>query len=288
MPHLVMMGLLVAGLVTGVRLWWQHAPVPGLELSLFWGGVNLILVSVAILAAAEIPEWRTVFRIKRRRPCELMTGEQRFSGIVVDINETGARIHLREPLPNGHGRVRCRIKGTAGAYLTLEANVCRQIQLSSSAVEIGVTFVDVEEQQIQALIVMTFSDASVWNQPEVEPGIFRSLWSVIRVFHKLFAKRRVSHRRSLRSPYRQNCLLVFRDRIVTGRVDEISQEGCSIQIPGTVDVVGERGVLYVDRFSVKIRRVWAMPCGQMVMTGFAIERGEKGADQWQDLTARAA
>jgi hypothetical protein len=26
----------------------------------------------------------------------------------------------------------------------------------------------------------------------------------------------------------------------------------------------------------------------MVMTGFAIERGEKGADQWQDLTARAA
>jgi cellulose synthase (UDP-forming) len=222
MPHLVMMGLLVAGLVTGIRLWWQHAPVPGLELSLFWGGVNLILVSVAMLAAAEIPEWRTLFRIKRRRPCELMTGEQRLSGVVVDINETGARIHLSEPLPNGHGRVRCRIKETAGAYLTLEANVCRQIQLSSSAVEIGVTFVDVEEQQIQALIVMTFSDASVWNQPEVEPGIFRSLWSLIRVFHKLFAKRRVSHRRSLRTPYRQDCLLVFRDRIVTGRVDEIS------------------------------------------------------------------
>jgi hypothetical protein len=31
-----------------------------------------------------------------------------------------------------------------------------------------------------------------------------------------------------------------------------------------------------------------MPCGEMVMTGFEIERGEKGADQWQDLTARAA
>jgi cellulose synthase (UDP-forming) len=287
-PHLVMMGVLVAGLVTGIRLWWQHAPIPGLELSLFWGGVNLMLVSVALLAAVEIPEWRTRFRINRRRPCEVTASENRFSGVVVDINETGARIHLSEPLPNGHGRLRCRIKGTAGAYLTLEANVCRHIRLSSSAVEIGVKFIGVDERQTQALIALTFSDASVWNQPEAEPGIFRSLWSVICVFHKLFAKRRVSHRRSLRTPYQEDCRLVFQDRIVTGRVDEISQDGCSIQIPGTVDVVGERGILYVDRCSVKIRRVWASPCGETVKTGFAIERGEKGADQWQDLAARAA
>ncbi|MDH4083658.1 MAG: glycosyltransferase [Nitrospira sp.] len=287
-PHLVVMGLLVAGFVTGIRLWWQNVLVPGLEISLFWGGVNVVLVSVVIMAAAELPEWRTLIRIKRRRPCELVTEKQHLQGAVIDINETGACIHLSEPLADNAGRLLCRIKGTAGEYLVLEATICRQIRLSAISVEIGAKFVEVDEKQTEALIAMAFSDSSVWNQPEGEPGMFRSLWSVIAAFHKLFTKPRMSNRRYLRTPYRQECRLVFRDRIVIGRLGEISEEGFSVHIPGTIDLIDDRGVLYVGGFSGKIRRTWVMQDKDTVIAGFVIERIQKGADQWRALTAQAA
>ena len=288
MPHLVMMGLLVAGLVTGIRLWWQDVAVPGLGISLFWCGINLILVSVALMAAAELPEWRALFRIKRRRPCEVVTEKHCLHGVVVDINETGACLHLNEPIADDAGKLLCKIRGMAGEYLVLEAAICRQTRLSEATVEIGVKFVEVEEKQAEALIAMAFSDSSVWNQPETEPGIFRSLWSVVAAFHKLFSKSRMSNRRYIRTPYRQECRLVFRDRIVTGTFDEISEEGFSVHIPGTIDLIDDRGVLYVNGFSGKIRRTWVMQNKDTVIAGFAIERIQKGADQWRALTAQAA
>jgi hypothetical protein len=94
LPHVIIMGLLIAGLVTGIRLWMESVPLPGLEVSLFWGTVNLILVGVAILAAAELPEWRNTFRIRHKLPCELVAGEERLTGTVEDINETGALIRV--------------------------------------------------------------------------------------------------------------------------------------------------------------------------------------------------
>ncbi|MDR4469975.1 MAG: glycosyltransferase [Nitrospira sp.] len=289
MPHLVVMGLLVAGLVTGIRLWWQNVSVPGLEISLFWGGINLILVSVALMVAAELPEWRTLFRIKRRRLCEVVTEKQHLQGVVADINETGACIHLSEPLADSEGRLRCRIQAAVGGeHLTLEAIICRQKRISATSVEIGAKFVEMEENDIRALIAMAFSDSSVWNQQEVQPGIFQSMWSVLRAFNKLFAKSRTSNRRHLRTPYRQECRLVFRDRIVAGKLDEISQEGFSVHIPGTVDLIDDQGVLYVDRISGKIRRTWVMQDKDTVMAGFTIEQIQRGADQWQALTTRAA
>jgi cellulose synthase (UDP-forming) len=288
LPHLIIMGLLVAGLVTGIRLWMANVPLPGLEVSLFWGAVNLMLIGVVILSAAELPEWRKTFRIRRRLPCQLVRGEERLNGIVKDINETGALIRVNKQLLKGDGRILCSVKNQAGDWLTVKSRLCRQEEVSSNAVEIGLKFIDVDEKTVDSLIAATFSDPRPWNQPEVEPGIFQSLWSLFRVSRKVVKTSRKSHRNDLRIPYQDHCLLVLPNRTLEGIVEEISVTGLSVNIPGTVDLVGENGTLYVESVVLKVRRSWVMQCEGAVVAGFAIEQVEKGADQWRELTSLAA
>ena len=288
LPHLIIMGLLIVGLVTGVRLWIAKVPLPGLEISLFWGAVNLILVGVAILSAAEAPEWRKTFRIRHRLPCQLVRGTERLNGIVKDINETGALIRVNKQLLKGDGQILCIVKDRVGHRLTVNGRICRQEQVSSNAVEIGLKFIDVDERTADLLIVAAFCDSRAWNQPEVEPGIFQSLWSLLRVFRKLVKTSRVSHRGDLRLPYRENCLLVLPGRSLKGTVAEISATGLSVNFPGTVDLIGETGTLYVESVVLKVHRCWTMQCEGTVVAGFTIEQVDKGADQWQELTSLAA
>ena len=288
LPHFIIMGLLIAGLVTGIRLWFAKIPLPGLEVSLFWGAVNLILVGVAILAAVELPEWRRTFRIRRRLPCQLVRGAERFNGIVKDINETGVLIRINKQFLKGEGPIVCSVKNQAGDRLTVKGRLCRQEEVSSNAVEIGLKFIDVDEKTADSLIAATFSDSRAWNQPEVEPGIFQSLWSLLRVFRKVVKTSRKSHRSDPRLPYRENCLLVLLDRTLEGTVEQISATGLSVNIPGTVDLVGENGTLYVESFALKVRRRWAMQCEGTVLAGFTIEQVDKGADQWRERTSLVA
>jgi cellulose synthase (UDP-forming) len=287
-PHLITMGLLIAGIVTGLRLWFERVPVPGLEISLFWGSVNLVLVSVTVLAAAELPNWRKAFRIKRRLPCELVAGDTRLRGVVADLNETGACFHTTEQVPVTAQPVVVRIDGEPGESLTLAATIRRQERVLPNKVEIGLEFVDVQEHQVRALILKSFSDSSAWNRPMIEPGILRSLWAMLRVFRLVVAKSRTSHRRYLRRPYRQDCRLAFQDRILAGTLGMISPRGVSVNVPGTVDLLGEEGTLEMDTFTLKIHRTWAIQCDDIVRAGFRIERVEKGAEQWRELTAHAA
>src|SRR5713101_3793447 len=288
LPHLIIMGLLIAGLVTGIRLWIANVPPPGLEVSLFWGLVNLILIGVVILAAAELPEWRKTFRIRHRLPCELIAAGERFSGTVEDMNETGALIHVNRQLLEGNDHLLFSVINLAGDCLTIESRMCRQERVSSDAIEIGLKFIDVDDKTGDSLIAAVFSDTRVWNQPEVEPGIFRSLWSLLRVFKKIVKTSRKSHRSELRLAYRENCRLVLPDRTLEGTVEQISATGLSVNIPGTVELVGENGTLYVESFVLKVRRRWAMQYEGTVLAGFTIEQVDNGAEQCRERTSLVA
>jgi hypothetical protein len=288
LPHLIIMGLLIAGLVTGIRLWMENVPLPGLEVSLFWGSVNLILIGVVILAASELPEWRKTFRIRHRLSCELIAAGERFSGTVEDMNETGTLIHVNRQLLEGNDQLLFSVTNLAGDCLTIESRMCRQQRLSSDAIEIGLKFIDLDDEAGDSLIAAVFSDSSAWNEPEAEPGIFRSLWSLLRVFKKIVKTSRKSHRRNLRLVYREKCRLVLPDRTLEGTVEQISSTGLSVNIPGTVDLVGESGTLYVESVALKVRRRWVIQTEGTVVAGFAIEQVEKGADQWRELTSLAA
>ena len=288
LPHLIIMGLLIVGLVTGIRLWIAQVPLPGLEVSLFWASVNLILVGVAILAAAEVPDWRRTFRIRHRLPCRLVRGEERLNGIVKDINETGALIRVNKQFLKGDGQIFCSVRNRVGDRLTVKGRICRQEEVSPNAVEIGLKFIDVDEKTADKLILAAFSDSRVWNQPEVEQGIFRSLWSLLRVFRKVVKTSRKSHRRDFRLPYREKCLLVLPDRSLEGTVEQISVTGLSVNMPGTIDLLGENGTLYMEPFVFKVHRKWAMQREGTVLAGFTIEQVDRGAVQWRERTSLAA
>ena len=288
LPHLIIMGLLIVGLVTGIRLWKAQVPLPGLEVSLFWGSVNLILVSVAILAAAELPEWRKKFRIRRRLPCELMRGDQQLRGIVDDINEGGALIRVNKQLLMGDGDILLSVVTARGERLTVNSRMCRHKQISPCVVSIGLKFIDVDEKTTDSLIAATFADSRAWNHPEIEPGIFQSLWSLLRVFKKVIKTSRSSHRHYPRVPYQQVCRLEFQGRTLLGTVDQISLNGLTLKIPGSVKLLGQHGAVYVGSFAFQVRRRWAMQCGGTVVAGFAIEQVHRGADRWRDLTSSAA
>jgi hypothetical protein len=73
-----------------------------------------------------------------------------------------------------------------------------------------------------------------------------------------------------------------------GTVEQISSTGLLVNIPGTVDLVGENGTLYVESIALKVRRRWAMQCEGTVLAGFTIEQVDKGADQWRERTSLVA
>lgn len=287
LPHLIIMVLLIAGLVTGVRLWMENVPLPGLEISLFWGAVNLMLIGVVILASVELPEWRNKFRIRRQLPCELIAAGEGLSGTVEDMNETGALIRVNRQLPEENGHSRLKVINPIGDHFTIESRICRQKQVSPDIVEVGLKFVGIDDKTGDTLIAAAFSDSRAWNQPEPEPGILRSLWSLLHVFRKAVKTSRKSHRNDLRLPYRENCLLMLADRTLEGTVEQISATGLSVNLPGTVDLVDENGTLYMDSVALKVRRCWAMQREGAVVAGFAIEQVEKGSDQWRELTSLA-
>ena len=204
------------------------------------------------------------------------------------MNETGALIHINRQLLEGNDQLFFSVTNLAGDCLTIESRMCRQQRLSSDAIEVGLKFIDVDEKTGDSMIATVFSDSSAWNQHEAEPGIFRSLWSLVLVFKKIVKTSRKSHRSDLRLAYRENCRLVLPDRTLEGTVEQISSTGLSVNIPGTVDLVGENGTLYVESVALRVRRRWVMQAEGTVVAGFAIEQVEKGADRWQELTLRAA
>jgi cellulose synthase (UDP-forming) len=287
-PHLVMLGLLVAGLATGIRLWMEGRPVLGLEVSLFWGVVNLVLIGVAILAAAEVPEWRKIFRIKRRLPCELILGTERFQGLVMNLNETGALVRVNKRFLSEEDQVVCIIKNQADDHITVHGEVRRHAAISPNAVEVGLKFLDVDQKTAESLIVAAFADPRLWNRPEDDPGIWRSLWSVLRVYKKLFQRFRTSRRYELRIPCRERCRLIAGSRMLDGTIEQVSETGLLMTVQGTADYVAEHGTLLVEKAQLKVRRCWVRQSGQTVLAGFLVERVDGGVHQWRNFYQQAA
>jgi len=287
-PHLVVMGLLITGLVTGTRLWLADVPLPGLEVSLFWGWVNLVLIGVAILAAAELPEWRKTFRLRHRQVCEVLRGDQRWGGIVENIDEHGALIRVNKQVLEAEGDLLVNVKSRTGKHLIVRSRLCRHTQVSATAAAVGVKFLDVDEKVRDAVMATAFSNSHSWNRPETESGIFKSFWSVLWAFAKLIKTSRNTLRHGSRVPHRQVCRLELQGRTVLGTVEQISLHGCSVQVPGTVDRLGDHGALYVGPCAFQVRRRWVRQGEGIVVAGFAIEQVNRGADQWEKLVSLAA
>jgi cellulose synthase (UDP-forming) len=287
-PHLVLFGLLVAGLSNGVYHWLNGGDMPGLAVSLFWGSINLVLLAVAMLSAVELPEWRKAMRVRCQIPCVVISPEGQVTGTVEDLSEHGGLVVVPHPLRTEAPEILLSLATPHGDRVTVTARVRRQVRRSPESVGIGLEFLHLEAKTVYALLALMSADAQICNQPEVEPGIGRSLWSLLSVLRMLYPLSRSSQRRHRRVRFHQTCRLEFRGRALAGTVHDVTLGGLSVKTAASLDLLGEDGILYLEHFVVKVRRMWAMECEGEMMVGFRIERIDRGADQWRELHSLAA
>jgi cellulose synthase (UDP-forming) len=186
LPHVLVGCLLVVGLGMGVQQWLSGAAIPGIEVSLFWGALNILLLAVTILASLEVPEWRKTHRNRRQLGCLVMSGQEHFSGTLENLNEKGALIRLSNTPLTDDTDLLVSLRDAKSNVLTLQAHVCSRTLDSSGNMAVGVEFINVDEKTVYALIALMFGDANVWNQSTADSGIWKNLWSLLSVLTVAF------------------------------------------------------------------------------------------------------
>jgi cellulose synthase (UDP-forming) len=282
-PHLVLFGLLLAGLTLGVQQWLNHQATPGLEVSLFWGVVNLFLISLAILSANELPQWRNGFRLPRRLPCELITGRTRISGWTRDLNEEGACVEVKEPLLLTSGLVTFRLADSWGAKVAIQSMVTRQ-EKTASCIEVGVSFVEPTEADTRAITAHVFTPPATWVHAKgSEPGIWHSFWSLFSAYASAWQSRRPARRHFPRLVREMDCEIAFHGRSYRGRTKDICFVGLAVAIDGEFGHASGPALIYLEGVTLKVFLIGVGRCGRQIVAQFRVESVDMGEAQWRAL-----
>ena len=282
-PHLVLFGLLLAGLTVGIQLWLSNGSTPGLEVSLFWGAVNLFLVTLAILSANELPQWRNSFRLPRRLHCELASDKTRISGITKDLNENGACVEVKEPLLLTSGIVTLHLRSPWGRKVSLQGMITRQEKTASGLV-VGVRFLELAEADGRTITAQMFSAPHTWTDPkESEPGIWNSFWSLVTAVRSAWQSRRPARRHFPRLMRQLECKIELHGRSYVGRTKDISFVGLSVAIDDAFSHVNGPALVFVEGITLKVSLIGAIRVGYHTIAQFRVEGVDKGEEQWQAL-----
>jgi cellulose synthase (UDP-forming) len=288
-PHLALFGLLIAGMAAGIRLWLNDRSTPGLEVSLFWAGVNLFLLTLAILAANELPQWRNSFRLPRRLPCKLASGDVRISGWTKDISEHGICVEVAEPMLLTSGLVTAHMYNSWGEIVSLQGLVTRQEKVESGRFEVGVNFLEVDDAGTAAIIQQMFHPPTTWSDAKGnEPGIWNSLWSLFTALRAAWHSRRHARRHFPRHRRQLRCSLDFHGRVYTGYTKDISFLGLAVVFNDEFDHGNGRGLLFLKDMTLKVALVGAVKRGRRTMAQFRVESVDKGKEQWHALNLSAS
>jgi len=282
-PHLVLFGLLLAGLTVGVQLWLSDRVTPGLEVSLFWGVVNLFLLTLAILSANELPQWRNIFRLPRRVPCELVSGDNRISGFTKNMSENGVCVEVTKPLLLTSGLVTVHLHSCSGDKIAIQGLVTRQ-ESSESNFEVGVGFVELDETGITAVTGQMFNPPNTWTDAkENEPGIWNSLWSLITAVRAAWQSRRPARRHFPRSQRQLACDLEFHGRRYSCHTKDISFLGLSVTVEDEFTSVSGPALLFLEGITLKVLLIGVIRHGRRTVAQFRVESVDKGEERWHAL-----
>ena len=282
-PHLVLFGLLLAGITVGFQLWLTHGEMPGLEISLFWGGVNLFLVSLAILSANELPQWRNSFRLPRRLPCELVTNNTRVPGLTKDLSEHGACIDVKQPLLVTSGLVTFHLPDAWGAKVAVQGMITRQ-EKTGSAIEVGVSFLEPAEAETRAITAHIFTSPSTWAHSKgVEPGIWRSFRSLLAACGSAWQSRRPARRHFPRLMCDLPCEIAFHGRSYAGRTKDLCFVGLAVVMDDDFEHESGPALVYLEGITLKVRLVSVCRQQGRAIAQFRVESVDKGEARWQAL-----
>lgn len=283
-PHLVVFGLLIAGLVLGFRHLRQGSAGPGLPVSLLWGSVNLLLLTVAMFVASEQTQGRRAFRLNRDFASELSVDGGTVTARIVNLNDEGAAVVLERPVFTASPSVVLLLTSSQGTLVRLTGRVVRQERRPTGDIDAGLQFVDVDDATRQVLIDKIFGDPAPWETNDrIQPGIGSSLRSLGYALTVPWRRFRWERRRMLRLPGRGWCRLNTHSLLLTGTVTDMSFTGVRALFPcaPTGPLAGSLLELPHVRLKVtplSIRRGW-----RRTAVRFRVDSIEQGEQRWREL-----
>jgi cellulose synthase (UDP-forming) len=283
-PHLVTFGLLVGGLALGIQDLRHGTGDPGLPVSLFWGFVNLILLTIAMFVASEQTQGRQAFRLNRDFVSELFVDGNPIAARILNINEHGVALSLTHPVFTVQDTVTLLLTSSQGRILRVAGRIVRQERLSSGGVGAGLQFLNLDDLTRQVLVEKIFGDPAPWEESyRFQPGIassLRSLCCALTVPWRSFTWER---RRMLRVSHETSCRLSTSTSLLSGKLEDMSFTGLSVLFPSSPKGSLVGALLELPRVTLKVSPVSVIYRLRTTCIRFRVESIERGEQHWREL-----
>lgn len=286
-PHLITFGLLVGGLVLGIQNLRHGTGDPGLPVSLFWGSVNLLLLTIALFVASEQTQGRQAFRLHRDFASELLADDSSAAARILNINEHGVALSLEHPVFTTRDTVTLLVTSAQGTIVRLPGRIIRQERLPSGGVGAALQFVELDDATREVLVDKIFGDPASWEGSDrFQPGIASSLRSLLFALTAPWRSFNWERRRMLRVPHESGCRLRTATVSLSGMLKDMSFTGVSVLFPSTPKGSLVGALLELPRVTLKVTPVSVIHRFRNTWVRFRVESIERGEQHWRELHQR--
>jgi cellulose synthase (UDP-forming) len=283
-PHLITFALLVIGLTLGVRHWWQGTGDPGLSVSLFWGGVNFLLLTVAMFVASEQTQGRQQFRLERDFVGGVFVDGEEMPAHVLNVSEQGAAVTVERPIFTSQDYILLALTSSRGVLLRLTARIVRQDPMPSGEVSLGLQFDELDDDTRQVLVDKIFGDPVPWEDTyRIQPGIGSSLRSLLHALTVPWRSLKWNRRGMIRVTGGTVCQIKTPSALLRGQVEDMSFTGVSALFTSSIKGSLAGSLLQLPGVTLKVSPVAVIRTGRKMLVRFRVESIESGEDRWRTL-----
>ena len=283
-PHLITYGLLVVGLTLGLRHWWQGTGDAGLSVSLFWGGVNFLLLTVAMFVASEQTQGRQQFRLERDFVGGMFVDGEEVPAQILNVSEQGAAVTVERPIFTSQDYVLLALTSSRGVLLRLTARIVRQDPMPSGEVSVGLQFDELDDDTRQVLVDKIFGDSVPWEATyRIQPGIGSSLRSLLYALTVPWRSLTWNRRGMIRVTGGTTCQIKTPAALMRGQVEDMSFTGVSARFTSSPKGSLAGSLLQLPGVTLKVSPVAVIQKRRKILVRFRVESIESGEDRWRTL-----
>jgi cellulose synthase (UDP-forming) len=283
-PHVLTFGLLIGGLALGIQDLRHGTGDAGLPVSLFWGTINLILLTIAMFVASEQPQSRQAFRLNRDFVGELFLDDTSIPARILNINESGAALSLEHPIFTAQPTVTLLLTSSQGAIVRLSGRLIRQDRLPSGAVMAGLQFVKLDDPTTEMLVDKIFGDPAPWEESyRLQPCIAGSLRSLLHALTAPWASFTWEQRRMPRVRHETACRLHMSTASLDGTLEDMSFMGVRVCFPFIPSDSLAGSHLELPRVTLKVNPVSMTRRSRKTCIHFRVAGIERGEEFWRTL-----
>jgi cellulose synthase (UDP-forming) len=283
-PHLVTFGLLVVGLALGTWNWWQDTGDPGLPVSLFWGSINLLLLTVALFVAREQAQVRQGFRLKRDFAGQLFVNGEGVPARVMDVSEQGTAVTIGQPIFTLQKSVKLVLTSSRGLPVPVTAHIIRQDPIPSGGVHVGLQFDELDSFTRQNLVDKMYGDPAPWEESyRIWPGIGSSLRSLFQALTVPLHPLTWNRRSMIRVKGGTQCLVTTPTSVYKGQVWDMSFTGLSAIFSESSQDSLLDSLLELPGVTLKVSPIRTVRTEGKMVVHFQVISIESGEDAWHSL-----